>query len=130
MGNTFFFAWEPALMVWLQAHLGSFGITLATFLSMFGEEMAFILLLGICYWGFNKELGKFIGRNACVGMVANPMIKNVFLRLRPYMVCPEVKCLKVVDPSADPMDIAAQGYSFPSGHSSGSVTAYTSLGVF
>ena len=25
MGNTFFFTWEPALMVWLQSHLGSFG---------------------------------------------------------------------------------------------------------
>ena len=130
MGNTFFFAWEPALMVWLQSHLGSFGITLATFFSMFGEEMALILVMGFCYWSYNKELGKFIGRNACVAMVSNPMIKNVFLRLRPYMVCAEVKCLKPVDPSADIMDIAAQGYSFPSGHSSGSVSAYTSAGVF
>ena len=130
MGNTFFFTWEPALMVWLQSHLGSFGVTLATIFSMFGEEMATILVLGFCYWSWKKELGKFIGRNACVAMVANPMIKNVFLRLRPYMVCPEVKCLKPVDPSADVMDVAAQGYSFPSGHSSGSVVNYTSLAVF
>ncbi|MBR0356507.1 MAG: phosphatase PAP2 family protein [Clostridia bacterium] len=130
MGNTFFFAWEPALMVWLQSHLGSFGIGLATVFSMFGEEMATILLLGLCYWGYNKELGKFIGRNACVIMVANPMIKNVFLRLRPYMVCPEVKCLKPVDPSGDIMDVAAQGYSFPSGHSSGSVVNFTSMALF
>ncbi len=130
MGNTFFFGWEPALMVWLQSHLGSFGITLATIFSMFGEEMATILVLGFCYWSWKKELGKFIGRNACVAMVANPMIKNVFLRLRPYMVCPEVKCLKPVEPSADIMDVAAQGYSFPSGHSSGSVATYTSIGAF
>ena len=130
MGNTFFFAWEPALMVWLQSHLGSFGITLATVFSMFGEEMASIVVMGFCYWAWNKELGKFIGRNACVAMVANPMIKNVFLRLRPYMVCPEVKCLKPVEPDADVMDVAAQGYSFPSGHSSGSVATYTSVGAF
>lgn len=130
MGNTFFFTWEPALMVWLQSHLGSFGITLATIFSMFGEEMATILVLGFCYWSWKKELGKFIGRNACVAMVANPMIKNVFLRLRPYMVCPKVKCLKPVDSSADIMDVAAQGYSFPSGHSSGSVANYTSIGAF
>lgn len=130
MGNTFFFTWEPALMVWLQSHLGSFGITLATIFSMFGEEMASIVVLGFCYWSWKKELGKFIGRNACVAMVANPMIKNVFLRLRPYMVCPEVKCLKPVDSSADIMDVAAQGYSFPSGHSSGSVANYTSIGAF
>ena len=62
MGNTFFFGWEPALMVWLQSHLGSFGITLATIFSMFGEEMATILVLGFCYWGWKKELGKFIGQ--------------------------------------------------------------------
>ena len=130
MGNTFFFAWEPALMVWLQSHLGSFGITLATVFSMFGEEMASIVVMGFCYWAWNKELGKFIGRNACVAMVGNPMIKNVFLRLRPYMVCPEVKCLKPVDAEADIMDVAAQGYSFPSGHSSGSVATYTSVGAF
>ena len=123
MGNTFFFTWEPALMVWLQSHLGSFGITLATIFSMFGEEMATILVLGFCYWSWKKELGKFI-------MVANPMIKNVFLRLRPYMVCPEVKCLKPVDSSADIMDVAAQGYSFPSGHSSGSVANYTSVAAY
>ena len=130
MGNTFFYAWEPALMVWLQSHLGSFGLSLASFFSLFGEEMALVLVMGFCYWSYNKELGKFIGRSACVAMVANPMIKNVFLRLRPYMVCPEVKCLKPVDPSADVMDIAAQGYSFPSGHSSGAVSAYGSVGLF
>ena len=130
MGNTFFFSWEPALMVWLQSHLGTFGLTLAKVFSLFGEEMVTILVLGVCYWGVHKELGKFIGRNACVAMMANPMIKNVFLRLRPYMVCPEVKCLKPVDPSADLMDVAAQGYSFPSGHSSGSVANFTSIGVF
>ena len=130
MGNTFFFFWEPALMVWLQSHLGAFGLTLATIFSLFGEEMATILVLGFCYWGVHKELGKFIGRNVCVAMVANPLIKNVFLRFRPYMVCPQVKCLKPVDPSADIMDVAAQGYSFPSGHSSGSVSTYTSVGLF
>ena len=130
MGKTFFFGWEPALMVWLQSHLGSFGITLATIFSMFGEEMASIVVLGFGDWSGKKELGKFIGRNACVAMVANPMIKNVFLRLRPYMVCPEVKCLKPVDSSADIMDVAAQGYSFPSGHSSGSVANYTSVAAY
>ena len=130
MGNTFFFSWEPALMVWLQSHLGSVGIALASFFSLFGEEMMSVVVMGFCYWSFNKELGKFIGRNACVAMVANPMIKNVFLRLRPYMVCPEVQCLKPVDGSADLMDVAAQGYSFPSGHSSGSVANYTSVAAF
>ena len=38
MGNTFFFSWEPAFMVWLQSHLGTFGLTLAKIFSLFGED--------------------------------------------------------------------------------------------
>ncbi len=129
--SPFYFPWEASLMIWIQSHMGPFAVRLAGFFTMFGEEMATILVLGFCYWSWKKELGKFIGRNACVAMVANPMIKNVFLRLRPYMSNIEgVQCLKPVDPNADTMDVTAQGYSFPSGHSSGSVSNYTSLAVF
>ena len=37
VGNTFFFDWEVSLIIWLQAHMGSFGTSLASFLSAFGE---------------------------------------------------------------------------------------------
>ena len=130
MGNTFFFAWEPELMIWLQSHLGDFGLGLMSFFSLFGEELLLVLVMGFCYWAYDKELGKAIGRNVCVVSMGFPLIKNVALRLRPYMVCPGVKCLKPVDPAADIMDLAAQGYSFPSGHSSGSVAAYGSLALY
>ena len=46
MGNTFFFGWEPALMAWLQANLGVFGVKLAVFLTLFGQETIMVLLLG------------------------------------------------------------------------------------
>ena len=39
-GNTFFFQWEVDLIIWLQAHMGSFGTSLASFISAFGEELA------------------------------------------------------------------------------------------
>jgi len=39
VGNTFFFDWEVSLIIWLQAHMGSFGTSLASFLSAFGEEL-------------------------------------------------------------------------------------------
>ena len=55
------------------------------------------------------------------------MVKNVFIRRRPYFDHPEIQCLKPVDKSADIYDIAAQGYSFPSGHSANAVTVYSSL---
>ena len=129
MGNVFFFDWEVSLMLWLQAHLGAFGIKLASLCSAFGEEMILILVMGFCYWCWNKELGVFIGTNFCMTNVWNPMAKNIALRRRPYFDTP-VKCLKVVDPSADMYDIAAQGFSFPSGHSAGAVATYGSIGAF
>jgi membrane-associated phospholipid phosphatase len=45
------------------------------------------------------------------------MAKNIALRRRPYFDHESIHILRVVEPEADIYDIAAQGYSFPSGHS-------------
>lgn len=115
-------------MEWLQQiFAGPFGTKLACFFTEFGEELVCVAVLGFFYWGLNKEIGKYIGLNVCVNTVWNPFIKNIFLRRRPYFDNPSIKILKPVDSSADIYDIQAQGYSFPSGHSSGSGTAYWSI---
>ena len=129
MGNTFYFNWEPALMVWLQNLLGEAGATIATLVTMLGEETVMVAILGFIYWCYDKKFGIYVGTNLMVGLVANPMIKNVFLRYRPYMVHPEVKCFKPVH-EGDLYDPLLQGYSFPSGHTSNSSTLYFSLPVY
>ena len=129
-GNTFFYDWEVSLMVYLQSHMGSFGTALASFISMFGEQLVAVVVLGFLYWCYEKEFGKFVGMTILVTNVWNPMIKNIALRYRPYMVNDNIKCLKPVDKSADIMDIDAQGYSFPSGHSSMATALYGSLPVY
>ena len=126
-GNTFFMDWEVALMAWLQAHMGTAGKAAAGFFTLFGEELICVALLGFLYWGYNKEYGKYVGLNALTGIVLNPMIKNVFLRRRPYFDHTEIACLRPVTKGADIYDIAAQGYSFPSGHSTNAVTVYSSI---
>jgi undecaprenyl-diphosphatase len=129
-GTTFFFDWETALMVWLQAHMGGFAVTLASFFSMFGETLVSVAVLGFVYWCWDKEFGQFIGINVMVANTLNPMVKNIFLRRRTYFDYTEIKCLGHVDKAADIFDIAAQGYSFPSGHSSNSVTVFGSLAAY
>ena len=129
MGNTFYLNWEPTLMVWLQNLLGDAGATIATFVTMLGEETVMVAILGFIYWCYDKKFGVYVGTNLMVGLVANPMIKNVFLRYRPYMVHSEVKCLKPVH-EGDLYDPLLQGYSFPSGHTSNSSTMYFSLPVY
>ena len=101
VGSTFFFDWEVALMVWLQARLGAAGAAVASVFSMFGEELACVAVLGFLYWCYDKKFGKFVGLNVLTALVLNPMVKNVFIRRRPYFDHPEIQCLKPVDKSAD-----------------------------
>lgn len=131
VGNTFAFGWEVQLMEWLQSHIGNSGFLfwLLSNLSAFGEQLLLVAIMGFLYWGLNKEFGKYVGLNVLMVNVWNPMIKNIVLRLRPYMVTGTIKPLRLVDENADAMDVAAQGYSFPSGHSSNAVTVYGSLAV-
>ncbi len=130
MGNTFYFDWEVSLMVFLQAHMGSISTAIASFFTLFGEEMILILVMGFCYWCYDKRLGIRIGINLCLVSCWGSMIKNVVLRRRPYFDNEGISCLKAVDSSADIYDIAAQGYSFPSGHSSCAAATYGTIGLY
>ena len=128
-GSTFFFPWEVSLMEWLQAHVGGAGISIISLFSMFGEELMLILILGFVYWSFDKKLGRTMGLSAIMGLAWNTMVKNVALRRRPYFDHEGIKILRVVEPKADIYDIAAQGYSFPSAHSTNAVTVFASLAI-
>lgn len=127
IGNTFYFDWEPQLMVWLQSVCGDFGVKLMSLFTMLGEEYIMVAVFAFVYLCWNKKAGVFLGTNLMVELTLNPMIKNIFLRRRPYFDHEAVKCLKPVEKSADIYDISAQGYSFPSGHSNNSAAFYGSL---
>ena len=130
-GNTFYFDWEVKLQEFLQSIIGTgIGAKIASFVTLFGEELIMIAVLGFLYWCYNKEFGKFVGMNILVGSVVNPMLKNMIFRRRPYFDHPTIKVLKPVDASADIYDISAQGYSFPSGHSTNSTVLFGSLPMY
>lgn len=126
MGNTFYFNWEPQLMVFLQSLIGPVGVKIASVISMFGEEYIMVAVFAFLYLCWDKQAGVFVGTNLMVNLTLNPLVKNIFMRRRPYFDHSEVKCLKPVDANADIYDISAQGYSFPSGHSNNAMTMYGS----
>lgn len=128
-GNTFSLTWEVTLMEWLQTHIGSTGISALSLFSMFGEELLLILLVGFVYWSYDKKLGKALGMTTIMALAWNTMIKNIVLRRRPYFDHENIKILRVVEPEADIYDIAAQGYSFPSGHSTNAASVFGCLAV-
>ena len=127
VGNSFWFDFEVKLMEFLQNTLGEAGISIISFFSAFGEEMILILALGFLFWCYDKKAATYIGVNIMVGVVFNPLIKNIFWRRRPYFDHETIKCFRPVDKAADVYDIAAQGFSFPSGHSTNAAILYGSL---
>ena len=130
MGVTFYLPFEPAFIQSLQELAGSVGSAIAVFFTQASDPIAMVAILGFLYWCVDKEWGLFVGTNMLVGLLWNPMIKNVFLRRRPYFDFEGIRCLKAVDDSADLYDITAQGFSFPSGHSTNTVIAFGSLAVY
>ncbi len=126
-GNTFYFEFEVRLMEFLQRTLGERVIDIFSSVSAFGEETMLILIMGLLFWCLDKECGIYVGTNLIVGLVLNPMIKNIFWRRRPYFDNESIICYRAVDSSADLYDIQAQGFSFPSGHSTHSATEYGSI---
>ncbi len=120
MEKVFYFDWEATYMVFIQ-HLGD-GTALGKILdvinnifSFCGEEYICIAIMGLLYWGFNKEKGRRIGLIVIATNIANGMFKNIARRARPYKVLDNVDLLRDVD-----------GYSFPSGHSANSAAIYAS----
>ncbi len=127
-GNSFWFAFEPILMQWLQQTLGA-GASVISLFSALGEETILVAILGILYWWLDKSYAKAVGTNIVIGITWNPLLKNVVLRRRPYMDHSQIQCLRPVEAEADIYDIAAQGYSFPSGHSTNSAIVYGALSI-
>ena len=130
LGTTVFFSWEVALMEWLQSVLPGWSVPVISALSVFGEDLLLVAVTGFLYWSYNKELGKTVGLSMLSVNVWCPMIKNIFLRLRPYFVSDKINLLRKIDSSAEITDVAAQGYSFPSGHSANAVSVYGTFAAY
>ncbi len=129
-GNTFFIGFEPAFMEWLQSHLGTAGEYVAVFFTMLSEPMVVIAVMCFLYWCIDKERGKKIGEMLVLATVICPLLKNIFLRRRPYMVHQQIRCIRPPEPGQPLNDIAVQGYSFPSAHSSNAAVMFTSFSKF
>ena len=130
-GITFYFGFEQDLIIWLQSVLGEAAAAVGTVLSFFGETVFLIVVLGAIYWCFDKETAKKIGVYIVFALMFNSMSKNLVLRRRPYMDNHSIKCLRApTTTEGDVYDIAVQGYSFPSGHSTNAAVIYGSFPFF
>ena len=128
MGNSFWLSWEPGVITFLQSRITPLLQKFFEAITFLGEDYAIILVVGFLYWGYKKELGKKIGLYATTALVTSVALGNIVMRRRPYFDHGEIKCLKPRSSKGDPYDISIQGFSFPSGHATNSVSTFAALG--
>jgi len=120
-------AWEVSLIESMQAGMGKAGEFATKMFNFIGGDKFMLVLLIVIILCYSKEAGKRCALKIVLACMWFPMIKNIVLRLRPYMEHESIRALEVPEADADLMDVRQQGYSFPSGHASMSMSIYGSL---
>ncbi len=127
MGNIFFFDWEVTLMEWIQSVENDIVTYIATFFSMFGEELFLIIIIGFLYWCWDKEKAKPISLTLLFSLAICVQVKGIVARRRPYMDSEIIKCIRPAHDDGDIMSVIVQGYSCPSAHSALSATTFGAI---
>lgn len=125
--NEFWFTWEVELITFLQSKLTPAIKTFSEAITFFGDEYAMIIVIGFLYWGYKKDLGKKIALYAISALLATISLNNLVKRSRPYIDHKSIKCVKPRTSEGDPNDLLVQGYSFPSGHATDSISTFGAL---
>lgn len=94
---------------------------IANLISAFGEEDLMILILITIYWCFDKKKGFSIFSSLMLSLACMQTLKAIIKAPRPFQVHPELI-------TADRIETAT-GYSFPSGHSTGAASFYSSIAL-
>ena len=128
IGFNFYFDWEITLMVMLQSWFAHY-VPIFSIITHLGGELLVILLIVLLYFGYDKKLGKSIAIMLSMCFIFNSMIKNVFIRRRPYFDHSSIKCFEEASPFNHAKDLLAQGYSFPSAHATMSFIVFGAIGL-
>lgn len=89
-------------------------------ITMFGEDLVIISLIAWIYWNLDKNKGFILAFTLITSLVFNNALKIIFRSPRPFQVLSDLKGKRIH---------TATGYSFPSGHTQGASTFYSSLAL-
>lgn len=112
---------EIEIILWLQSFRNGFLDALFEFITMFGEELIIIGMLGVIYWCYDKKIGEQVGITVFISLVLNALIKTIVQRNRPYVVDSRIEAIR---------QETAGGYSFPSGHTQGAASTFGSISIW
>jgi membrane-associated phospholipid phosphatase len=110
--------WEINIIKTLQKISNSFFDGVFLGITKLGEEIAFIAVMVVILWCYDKRFGLLMGLNFLLASFTINIIKNIVKRPRPFMT----------DASLG-IGEATHGYSFPSGHTQSAASIYNTLGI-
>ena len=107
------------IIKFIQSFANPYLDKLFVMVTMMGEETFFMIVALVIFWCVNKEFGYRMGFAYLSNGVINGVVKNIFKVPRPIGE-PGIRSLRTE---------TAGGYSFPSGHTQGTTSMWTSIMV-
>ncbi len=86
----------------------------------FGETLIPVFAMAVIYWGINKKAGTFIFFTFGLTLYTNVFLKMTACIKRPWFIDSRITPIDSALPAAD-------GYSFPSGHTAGAMAVWGSI---
>lgn len=111
---------QLAVMEFFQQMASPFLDTLFELATMLGEEMVFIFAIAFLLWCSSKRRGFAIFSSLFTSLVGMNLLKAAVKAPRPFQTFPHIAGKRVA---------TATGYSFPSGHTTGAASFYSSVAV-
>ena len=112
---------ELEIIYWLQNLRNTFLDLLFEFITLFGEELIIIGILGLIFWCINKEIGKRLAITVFISLGINSLLKVIIMRTRPFLVDSNITNLRPE---------TSGSYSLPSGHTQSASTVFFGLFYF
>lgn len=88
--------------------------------TMLGEQYVIIAIIAWVYWNISKKEGFILTYLFLISTLVNSLLKVAFHTKRPFQVLDDIAGKRVH---------TATGYSFPSGHTQGATTMFTTLAL-
>jgi len=109
---------QIAIMDFFQSLSSPFLDTLVSAITMLGEQTIFIVIITFILWNTSKKRGFILFSNLAFSLVMMGLIKAIVKAPRPFQVIESIEGKRVH---------TATGYSFPSGHTTGAASFYSSI---
>ena len=111
---------QESILRFFQSLSTPFWDKVFTYITMLGEQYFIILIVAWIYWNYSKKDGIIMMIIFLLSTLLNLLLKDTFQTKRPFQKLENFNGKRVE---------TALGFSFPSGHTQGATTVFTSLAL-